>query len=218
MFSYNAPQIDSNTMQTFRSNTDLQVALCSAFVRMLAFYGFEARVNVDSKASSGSAGDDEHAQLQEPEKGKGKADTSDEKEPSSQVDDSLNQHPETPNMLKTLSEAPSDMKDIWHAIDSFHIVRGPNFEERSMNWCVRIDHNHLRITRILRCLRVLGLQKQSEEFHKALGEVFDDPKIHIGERSMMFWTRAIREPLHIAPDGKECRWLKRWQEEKHQFD
>ena len=81
-----------------------------------------------------------------------------------------------------------------------------------------MDHNHLRITRILRCLRVLGLEKQSEEFYKALREVFNDPKIRIGERSMVFWTRAVREPLYIAPDGKVCKWLKKWYEEEHQFD
>jgi hypothetical protein len=92
------------------------------------------------------------------------------------------------------------------------ILRGPNFEERSKNWCVGMDHNHLRISRILRCLRVLGLEAICEAFYKALVDVYNDPKINIGERSMMFWRRAAREPLHIAPDGTECKWLRKWQE------
>ena len=33
--------------------------------------------------------------------------------------------------------------------------------------------------------------------YKALKEVYNDPEINIGERSMLFWRRAVREPLHI---------------------
>lgn len=94
----------------------------------------------------------------------------------------------------------------------FRVARGPNFKERSKNWCVRMDHNHLRITRILRCLRVLGLQLQCEAFYNALKDVYNDPNINIGERSMVHWRRAVREPLHIAPDGTECKWLLDWLE------
>jgi hypothetical protein len=75
-----------------------------------------------------------------------------------------------------------------------------------------MDHNHLRISRILRCLRVLGLERLCEAFYKALVDVYNDPKMNIGERSMMFWRRAACEPLHIAPDGTECKWLRKWQE------
>ena len=64
----------------------------------------------------------------------------------------------------------------------------------------RSDHNHLRITRILRSLRVLGLEAEAKAFYDALTEVFDASKGHIGQKSMMFWTRAVSRPLHLAPD------------------
>ena len=251
MFSYNAPQINSNTLKAFRSNIELQMTLTSAFVRMLAFYGFEARVNTDPNAVEEEDSEDERVQPQQAGKGKEKAGDASGSEPSSTLPgtqspsieqkgdtiatlapkttpltqrttepaaNSSAQPPENPTTPTPLSPNLSDLGDIWYSISTLHIVRGPNFKIQSPNWCVRMDHNHLRITRILRCLRVLGLEKQSEEFYKALGEVFNDPQIHIGERSMEFWTRAVREPLYVAPDGKVCKWLKRWEEERHALD
>ncbi|KAJ4373302.1 hypothetical protein N0V83_003596 [Neocucurbitaria cava] len=95
-----------------------------------------------------------------------------------------------------------------------HVVRAPHWRKSFRNWAVRFDHNHLRITRILRCLRVLGLQTECEAFYTALKSVFDDPGIHINQRSMIYWQRAVRRPLYIAPDDDRCGWLKKWEEEQ----
>lgn len=84
--------------------------------------------------------------------------------------------------------------------DSAKVIRGPHFSVASRNWLRRSDHNHLRITRIIRSLRVLGLEAEATAFYDALREVFDAHKGHIGQKSMMFWTRAISRPLHLAPD------------------
>lgn len=80
------------------------------------------------------------------------------------------------------------------------VVRGPGFSAAARNWLRRFDHNHLRITRIIRSLRVLGLEAEAKAFYEALGEVYDSYKGHIGPESMKFWTRAISRPLHLAPD------------------
>ena len=74
-----------------------------------------------------------------------------------------------------------------------------------------MNHNHLRITRILRCLRVLGLQEECDVFFAALKRVYDDPSINIGPRSLEFWTRAVERPLYMAPDDEECGWLEVWE-------
>ena len=70
------------------------------------------------------------------------------------------------------------------------------------NWVVGSDHNHLRITRILRSLRVLGLEREAEAFFVALRRVFEESG-KIGSTSMMFWTRAAKRPLYLAPDQDE---------------
>lgn len=84
---------------------------------------------------------------------------------------------------------------------SLQVLNGSNYSEASRNWVRRFNHNHLRITRILRSLRVLGLEKEASEFFKALKRVYEEGKI--GQKSMMFWTRAIERPLHLAPEDED---------------
>ncbi|KAJ4360120.1 uncharacterized protein N0V89_000680 [Didymosphaeria variabile] len=246
MFSYNAPIIDEETLEAFRSSVVLQTTLSQVFVTILNFYGFEATDG--SKRLLGKVTVAKpHMTQAEPEKGKGKA-TEVEGEsdaipcivpgqaPSMAITSSLNSTDCTANTEQAEdrkdnarpaasanandSAAPRSNRKELEALEAFfgghefYVIRGPDFAERSKNWCVRMDHNHLRITRILRCLRVLGLQLQCEAFYKALTDVYDDPKINISERSMTFWMRAVCEPLHIAPDGTECKWLRKWQETK----
>ncbi|KAF2799653.1 hypothetical protein K505DRAFT_320977 [Melanomma pulvis-pyrius CBS 109.77] len=95
----------------------------------------------------------------------------------------------------------------------FVVIRAAHWPQNSRNWAIRFDHNHLRITRILRCLRVLGLQVECDAFYSALKDVYNDPSININQRSMSYWRKAVRQPLYIAPDGDRVMWLKRWEEE-----
>jgi hypothetical protein len=97
---------------------------------------------------------------------------------------------------------------------AYSVTRGPNWAQASRNWCVRFDHNHLRITRILRCLRVLGLQRECETFFAALEDVFADSNVSISDRSMMYWRRAVERPLYLAPDDEEVDWLRRWEKQQ----
>jgi len=78
------------------------------------------------------------------------------------------------------------------------IVRGDNFAKASQNWVYRFDHNHLRITRIIRSLRVLGLEEEALAFFKALKLVQEAS--NISSISLMYWSRAAFRPLDIAPE------------------
>ena len=95
-------------------------------------------------------------------------------------------------------------------------VLAANWRTASKNWAGYMDHNHLRITRIIRCLRVLGLQRESKAFFAALKRVAEDAKIRISNRSVEYWTRAAELPLHIPPSegDDECEWLKEWASEQ----
>lgn len=79
------------------------------------------------------------------------------------------------------------------------VVKGDNWTANSGNWLTRFNHNHLRITRILRSLRVLGLRDQAEAFHNFLSTDPDATKI-VGSKSQMYWRRAAERPLHLPPD------------------
>jgi hypothetical protein len=96
----------------------------------------------------------------------------------------------------------------------YHIVRAPGYRKKFANWAVRFDHNHLRITRILRCLRVLGLQTEYTAFFDALERTYEDPQFNISDRSMGYWRLAVTRPLHLAPDDSKCKWLTGWEKEQ----
>jgi hypothetical protein len=82
------------------------------------------------------------------------------------------------------------------------VTRGPNFGINSRNWVTRFDHNHLRMTRILRSLRVLGLGDEAAALHGFLStdeEVTDT----VSPRSQMYWRRAAERDLHLPPDEED---------------
>ena len=84
------------------------------------------------------------------------------------------------------------------------IVPTSDYEDMRRNWVKLFNHNHLRITRILRSLRVLGLEAEAKNFFEALVGVFHGrERGKIGERSMVFWTRAVERPLFIAPEVED---------------
>lgn len=137
-FNPSAPLISAQVFSSFRERADLRGRLRQSFIRILAFYGLEQRIN---DTDSGEIGD---------------------------------------VVLK--------------------IVKAPNFNNASRNWVKLFDHNHLRITRIIRCLRVLGLEQEAEAFFHALESVYQSCGGSISKRSLMFWTRAARRPLWLAPE------------------
>jgi hypothetical protein len=74
------------------------------------------------------------------------------------------------------------------------IVEGPSFPQRS-SWLRAGDHNHLRITRILRSLHVLGEQQAASTLFAALAEIYrsecNGTRDLISERTFNFWKSAI---------------------------
>lgn len=58
-------------------------------------------------------------------------------------------------------------------------------------WIRRFNHNMLRITRILRSLRLLGLEEYSVIFYNALSKYKD----LVGEDTFGYWTWAVKGPL-----------------------
>lgn len=82
------------------------------------------------------------------------------------------------------------------------VVRGPNFASASRNWVTKFNHNHLRMTRILRSLRVLGLSSEAAALHHFLST---DEKVlrSVSPRSQMYWRRATERELHLPPDEED---------------
>lgn len=53
------------------------------------------------------------------------------------------------------------------------------------------NHNWLRITRVLRCLTLLGLADEANEFFDLLMKLRDSGKVAIGHDTFGYWQRAV---------------------------
>ena len=207
-YNWSAPVIDLETFKAFRARSELRQQLRKSFERMLTFYGFTNSIysKVDKQKT-----DNQVITTKDEEQTNIVSDT-----PAATAAPITNA-PSQPSATETPEVAPETPKSNSQSQPSgYYVVRGPNWHKMSRNWCVRMDHNHLRITRILRCLRVLGCQKECDAFFAALKHVYDDPAIQIGPRSMDYWTRAVERPLYLPPDDNEddCEWLRAWEKEQ----
>ncbi|KAI5797706.1 opioid growth factor receptor conserved region-domain-containing protein, partial [Geopyxis carbonaria] len=72
------------------------------------------------------------------------------------------------------------------------------------SWWSRSGHNHLRITRIIRSLRILGCEGEAEAFWAALegecGRAGEGGRRGPGETSRGFWRAAARRPVEVPPE------------------
>jgi len=68
---------------------------------------------------------------------------------------------------------------------------GANFMQRSGNWLHPGNHNHLRITRILKSLALLGLMGKSRAFLECLERIYAEHPGAISAVSLKFWRAAI---------------------------
>lgn len=73
--------------------------------------------------------------------------------------------------------------------------RAPNFAAKATVWLSPGNHNHLRITRILKCLNVLGLEEEAKAFFDCLSEIYDDEQSKsmpaISDETMRYWREAV---------------------------
>jgi hypothetical protein len=86
------------------------------------------------------------------------------------------------------------------AFEGDAIVPAPDYSARASNWLTPGNHNHLRLTRMLRSLRVLGLEAEARALWQALQVVYasDAGKQSISERTYKFWTRAATEEMKVS--------------------
>jgi hypothetical protein len=79
---------------------------------------------------------------------------------------------------------------------SLKVVKSPDYATHSRSWDTRFDHNHLRISRIIRSLRILGLEPEAQAFRAALEEC----NRWVSDRSREYWRRAAERTLNLRPD------------------
>jgi hypothetical protein len=74
--------------------------------------------------------------------------------------------------------------------EKLFLLRAPDFQYRADNWLRPMNHNHLRLTRILRSTLLLGLEAESKALFDALNEVYREFPTRISARTHAFWSDA----------------------------
>ena len=69
-------------------------------------------------------------------------------------------------------------------------ARMRNFYARTRHWLVPADHNHLRITRIIKSLRFLAGDAEADAFKTMILDTVGFSGANISARSMGFWASA----------------------------
>jgi len=72
------------------------------------------------------------------------------------------------------------------------VDRAANFAARSQIWLWPMNHNHLRLTRILRSTLLLGLEAESKALFQALNAVYREFPNRIPARTHAFWSNAAQ--------------------------
>lgn len=74
------------------------------------------------------------------------------------------------------------------------IERTPQFPARAQNWLRPMNHNHLRLTRILRSLRLLELTVESAALWRALESICTEFPDRVTAQTRAFWSATQRQP------------------------
>ncbi len=64
-----------------------------------------------------------------------------------------------------------------------------SFLKRNLYWNVQYDHNQLRITRVIECLRLLVSDEEADNFYNNVLELIKDNN-RINIRTLNFWKNA----------------------------
>lgn len=77
------------------------------------------------------------------------------------------------------------------------VCESPRFAGAAWNWLSPGNHNHLRITRILKCLTLLGLAGEARAFHCRLVAIDEEDQAsgrrRITHATARFWREAVAE-------------------------
>jgi hypothetical protein len=71
------------------------------------------------------------------------------------------------------------------------VIVGPTFSDRTPDVWSAPNHNWLRITRILRSLRLLGLEVEARAFYDRLNAIYSSRKFPITAETFHYWTGAV---------------------------
>jgi len=105
----------------------------------------------------------------------------------------LNQ--ESIEQLQKSSIAKNNMLKTFDRICKFFGVLNHEDTRKHPLWCRTGNHNLLRITRIIRSLRLFGLEKEAKDFHDAITYIAQGEGNRVSSTTFDYWDDALNEDL-----------------------
>lgn len=81
--------------------------------------------------------------------------------------------------------------EINYYSDSIIVGKAKNYNDRKDNWQTKMNHNFLRITRVLHCLNDLGFKRVANAFFTCLMELYNENPKGFNEVSVLCWKKAM---------------------------
>lgn len=99
-------------------------------------------------------------------------------------------------LIEKINEDEIIKDNLRKAKDRFEMFFGiGDYEDVGIQkkWCKNYNHNLLRITRIIRCLRLFGLKNEAKDFYDKVYSVGN--KLNISGITLKYWERALVEDV-----------------------
>ena len=87
--------------------------------------------------------------------------------------------------INNIKESSLARENIEKSVDWFF-----NFLIRNSHWISKSNHNHLRITRIIKSLRLLHSDKKADDFKDSIMKLIGDKKNQINSITLDFWKNS----------------------------
>lgn len=101
--------------------------------------------------------------------------------------------PEIVEAAKKIPVIAENLRLAKERFENFYGLEPYDEEARQAKWCVDRNHNLLRITRIIRSLRLFGLDDEATDFYSKVRPVGD--KFNISVMTLRYWLKAYRDDV-----------------------
>jgi hypothetical protein len=93
---------------------------------------------------------------------------------------------ETIHAIKSSPKCMSNFYKVEHKFLDFLYEDGV----RKPSWIKKENHNYLRITRLIKCCKLLGKLSSAEYYYNMAAELYYQFPVEIGEKTFKYWTDA----------------------------
>ena len=95
-------------------------------------------------------------------------------------------------------QAKENVRTMYRRMLVFWKIDGDRYKEWGSKaperlWNKEGDHNHLRMTRVLKSLKLLHLDEEYEDFSKRIREMLQDPGVNLSVRTRKIWLDSIKK-------------------------